>query len=576
MSLDVLRRAARPRSAAAAVVLALALGTAGCATAAPARPEAIARWSGAGAVNRPFELAVPAHPGQLDATARFELLAPSGATATVPAFRRGDTLVARFRPTEAGAHHWRFVAGDGDAASVRARGDVPVEDLGDAGGVRVRGAVLVDPLGRTFRPLGENRFNVYDPTWSDGLSPAAYVGRMAADGMNTLRVFVFTGCGRPDRAAAPGCLEPRLGQFDEAVAARYDELFEAAERHGVKVVLSVFAVGFSPGDVWKGWESSPYADARGGPARQPRDFFTAPPAHEAALRRLRYVAARWAASPALLAVDLLNEPEWDGAIPESAWMPWAREMARAWRALDPYEHPVTLGSVGLHWNVERDERPWWESPECEIVQWHRYGKDVYDVHALARALVATVRDTARYGKPVLLGEFGWGGDPAPLHDHTHVGIWAATFAGAGVLAHSAPQFTVDSDAPMTPARARHFRVLAAFLRRADPDGVLAPAPDPEVSTPGALALALAGERSAAVWVHGPADRYGKPVSGLAVSLGGIGAGRWRATWVDDETGQDLATGEVLVQAHAQPGGRVALIAPTFTRHVALLLERATR
>lgn len=567
------RRSLRPL--AAALGLAVALGT-GCAPGrAPVRApaDAAARWASAAVVNHPYEVELPARPGPLDAVGRLEVEAPSGTVATLPLFRRGDALAARFRPGEEGVHRWRLVSGDGEDRRVLFRGSVPAEDHGDPGGIRARGGVLVDDAGRNFRPLGENRFNVYDPTWSDGLSIDAYLRRMASDGMNTIRVFVFTGCGKPGAKPAPGCLEPLLGGFDEAAAAQYDAIFAAAERHGVKVVLSLFAVGFTPGDAWKGWEANPYSAARGGPARAPVDFFTAPEAREAAKRRLRYVLARWGASPALLAVDLLNEPEWDGAIPESAWIPWARDLARTWRALDPYGHPVTVGSVGLHWDIERDERPWWESPECELVQWHRYGKDVYDVHALASALVGTIRDTARHGKPVLVGEFGWGGDPAPAHDHTHVGIWAATFAGAGVLAHSAPPFTIDSDAPMTPARAAHFRALSALLRRAEVGGALAPAPDPGISLRGARALALGGELSVAVWIHAPAEGYGTPVQGLSVSLGGLGAGRWLATWLDDVSGQELASAAVQVQDGTS---RVALVAPTFTRHVALLLERLAR
>jgi hypothetical protein len=218
--------------------------------------------------------------------------------------------------------------------------------------------------------------------------------------------------------------------------------------------------------------------------------------------------------------------------------------------------------------VERDERPWWASEGCDVVQWHRYGPDVYDVHALARTLVATVRDTAGYGKPVLLGEFGWGADPAPLFDHTHVGIWAATFAGAGVLAHSAPPFTLDSDAPMTPARARHFRALAAFLRRAEASGPLAPAADPAVSVRGARALALSGDGAVAVWILGPARGYGTAVQGARVELPGIPAGRWTVTWVDDVTGLDVSRGEVEAR-----GATLSLEAPPFARHVALLLRR---
>ena len=44
--------------------------------------------------------------------------------------------------------------------------------------------------------------------------------------------------------------------------------------------------------------------------------------------RLRYALARWSASPALLAVDFLNEPEWDGGIDERRWIPWAQDLAR--------------------------------------------------------------------------------------------------------------------------------------------------------------------------------------------------------------------------------------------------------
>jgi hypothetical protein len=193
---------------------------------------------------------------------------------------------------------------------------------------------------------------------------------------------------------------------------------------------------------------------------------------------------------------------------------------------------------------------------------------VYDVHALARELVRTVRDTARHGKPVLVGEFGWGGEPAPLHDHTHVGIWAATFAGAGVLAHSAPPYTVDSDAPMSPARARHFRALAAFLARAEAAEPLAPAPDPKVSVRGARALALAGERTLALWVHAPKRGYGEPVAGAKVTLRGLTHGCWRVTWVDDTTGEDVGSGEVEIA-----GAAAVLEAPRFVRHVAAIVER---
>jgi hypothetical protein len=552
----------------AALAAAAAAALAGCG--AVRGPGAGPAERGTPAVNRVHEVRAPLPAGVSAADVRGEVVAPSGARVSLPAFPAAGRAAVRFRPREPGLHRWRVVAGDGEGAAARelARGELRAAALGLPGQVVVSGDALATEDGRPFRPLGENRFNVYDPAWSDGLSAEAYVARMAADGMNALRVFVFTACGRPGAPARRGCLEPALGVFDERAAAEYDAVFAAAERHGVKVVLSIFAVGFTPGDRWKGWEENPYAARRGGPAERHLDFFTDPAAREAARARLRYVLARWSASPALLAVDLLNEPEWDGGIPEDHWIPWAEDLARTWRAEDPYRHPVTAGPVGLHWNVEEEEHAWWASDGCDVVQWHRYGEDVYDVHALAAAFVETTRETRRHGKPVLVGEFGWGGDPKPAHDHTHVGIWAATFSGAGVLAHSAPQYTIDSDEPMTPERARHFRTLSAFLRRAEAREALRPAPDAAApGLPGMRALALAGDETLALWLHAPRAGYGAPVSGATVEVSGLAAGRWRATWLDSVTGAELAREELSVD------GPETLRAPPFSRHVSAVVER---
>lgn len=526
----------------------------------PSRPVAAG-------VDRVVQVEAAAPPGRQAETvsALVEVTAPSGDRIRIPAFSIGARLAARVRPREPGLHRWRML--DGESASPIARGAFRAEGARGAGQVVVRGAALATEDGRPFHPLGENRFNVYDPEWTGGLSPQAYLSRMAAAGMNTLRVFVFTACGRAGAPKKPGCLEPALGRFDEGAAAEYDAIFRAAEAHGVKVVLSVFAIGFTPGDAWKSWEENPYSAARGGPAPEPRDFFTGEAARKAARRRLRYVLARWSASPALLSVDLLNEPEWDGSVPESAWIPWAEDLARSWRAEDPYGHPVTAGPVGLHWNVERDERPWWASPGCDLVQWHRYGPDVYDVHDLAEALVSTVRDTARYGKPVLVGEFAYGGEAKPLYDHTHVGLWAATFAGAGALAHSAPVFQIDSDEPMTPERALHFKTLAAFLSRAERREVLRPIADPRPSAPGLRALALGGASTVALWLHAPRRGYGEEVREASIAFDGLAPGRWAVTWIDDVSGAELRREERTFERGA------SLTAPPFARHVAALLER---
>jgi hypothetical protein len=324
-----------------------------------------------------------------------------------------------------------------------------------------------------------------------------------------------------------------------------------------------FALGFSEDDSWKSWQDNPYSTLRGGPAETRFDFFESQAARERAVERIRYLAARYSAFPNLLAIDLLNEPEWDGGIPEVSWGPWAQAMARVWDDADPYEHLVTVGSVGLHWNIEGDERDWWSSEACDIVQWHLYGKEVYDVHALAMEMTRKVKETWSFDKPILVGEFAYGGEAKPDYDHTHVGLWSAAFSGAGVLAHSAPPFNEDSDELMTPERARHYRVLRETLTSLGTH-----APTQIEGSQGATAWALRGKDAAALWLLAPKEGYGKPVMNMHATLSGLADGVWRVVWIDDVSGETLAKSE-----ERSANGTLQLTAPAFERHVVARLER---
>jgi len=517
------------------------------------------------------DFAVPGRTLPVDAVriqARF--LAPSGKPVDVGGFALSEERFrVRFAPRETGEYRYVVQADGGAGAREVASGRFLARE-GSRRGFIGRSAASSHQLawedGAVFLPLGENRFNIYDPTWNyAGKSPPEYVAYMAENGMNTLRVFIFTDCEReePRPGPQPGCIEPEPGRFDPEVAARYDEILEAADRHGIRVILTLFAVGFTPGETWKSWEDNPYSTARGGPAAAPSDFFARP---EWALARLRYVLARYGAWTSLLAVDLLNEPEWDGRIGEETWLPWARVLADRWHAEDPYGHLVTVGSVGLHWNEDGDERPWYADPRNDLLQWHLYGKAFYQPHALAAELTRKVEETWGYDKPILCGEFGYGGDDPATFDHTHAGIWATTFAGAGVLAHSAPPFTPDSDVPMVPARARHFRVLADFLARLSLSPPLGPLARPRATPEGTRVWRLGRAGYEALWVMGPEAGYGQPVTGATVRLP-LAAGRYRVTWWDDVSGERLGESEGVSERE-----ELVLVVPTFTRHVAGVVE----
>jgi hypothetical protein len=497
--------------------------------------------------------------GSAPLTASFT--APNGQTLRATSFASAGRQLVRFTPTQSGLWRYEVMAPQG----VVAAGKLDVTQGKSHGFVRARGRAFEFGDGTPFIAIGENRINIYDPAWNwNALSIPEYVKYMAQHGMSVLRVFVVSDVQNEEKGGVnPGVLEPELGKFDEQVAAQFDEIFRAAEQHDVYVVLVAFALGFSQDDAWKSWQDNPYALERGGPAATRYDFFESPAVRARAAARIRYLAARYASSPNLLAIDLLNEPEWDGAIPEVSWTSWAREMARIWDEADPYDHLVTVGSVGLHWNIEGDERDWWQSDACSVVQWHLYGKETYDVHALAAEMTRKVRETWHHDKPVLIGEFAYGGEPKPEYDHTHVGLWSAVFSGAAVLAHSAPPFTEDSDEFMTPERARHFRVLRSFLER-----LPALAPVDATATSGVMAWAMHGRDAAAVWLLAPKKDYGKPTSEVRVVLRGLDRGRWRVSWVDDVTGTSLTQSEA-----QQRDGTLTLHAPAFAKHIAARLER---
>jgi hypothetical protein len=411
-----------------------------------------------------------------------------------------------------------------------------------------------------FVAIGENRINLYDPSWNwHALSIESYLEHMARHGMTVVRVFIVSDVeDERDGSRNPGVLEPALGRFDEHVAQQLERIFRAAQARNMGVVLVAFALGFSPEDDWKSWHDNPYAAERGGPAASRFEFFESSVARARAAERIRYLAARFAAFPSLLAIDLLNEPEWDGGIPEVTWKPWAEAMTEVWRRADPYRHAVTLGSVGLHWNIEGDERAWWNSTSCDVVQWHLYGPQVYEVHSLADEMTRKVRESWSYGKPVVVGEFAYGGEAKPDYDHTHVGLWSASFAGAAVLAHSAPPFNVDSDELMTPERARHFIVLKDVLARLGES-----APVAAQANRGARAWALFGAKAGAVWILAPKDGYDAGLAHVHVDLTIPGSGSWELQWLDDITGKPIGAAAVVRATSTM----LSLDVPPFTRHI---------
>lgn len=292
-------------TAALAVALVLAAPARATEVAAPARATEVPR-------DGRFEVAfrVPgvdrAHADATEIVAAFT--SPSGEVTRVGGFFDGTQFRVRFSPRTTGRWSRRVRAVGRDLAA----GSFDAVAGGGHGRLHVDPAAphrLVFDDGTPFIPLGENRFNVYEPRWNyQERSIEEYLAAMHAAGMNTLRIFIINDCEdeeAPDRVQK-GCLETAPGRFSPEAAALYDRIIDAAERNDLYVIFGVWAIGFTPNETWKSWEDNPYSRARGGPAATPAEFFTGPDVRRMAARKLMYIAARWGWSPHLVAVDLLT------------------------------------------------------------------------------------------------------------------------------------------------------------------------------------------------------------------------------------------------------------------------------
>ena len=486
-----------------------------------------------------------------------EIVTPSGALQRVEGFDTERSLDFRYAPSETVTYKISVRYGRAEVV----RGELEVRPGKHKAPIRRDPQVpqrLIKGDGTTFYPLGENRINVYDPLWQDGASIPEYIERMAKDGMTTLRVFIFTDieCEECKEREALGTLERTLGHYDDVVANRFDVIMRAAEANDVQVIITLFAIGFTERETWKSWADNPYNKARGGVVDTPTEFFTDGKARQYAEKRLRYVLARWGYSSHLLAIDLLNEPEWDGPIPDTVWVPWARALAQSAKEYNPYDRLITAGPVG-------PTVTWYEAPENGITQFHLYGEPFYDPQNLATELTTRIRLNWEAQRPVLLGEFAYGGEDKTTYEHTHVGIWTSIFSGAGVLAHSAPPFNVDSDEPMTPERGRHFRVLRDFLDAMTDDPVWHGPRFDATATNGTRVWELVTDDgdSGALWL------YASKVARTDVTVPQL-RGDYRITWVDDVTGKTVKEENVSADEH---GLRVS--APAFALHIAARFVR---
>lgn len=292
-----------------------------------------------------------------------------------------------------------------------------------------------------------------------------YFERLAATGANACVVWL-----------APWWLEIEwsrawpgfggLGDFNLGNAWRLDHLLAMAEHHGLRLHLVLENHGKYSLWVDSQWDSNPYNRVNGGMLDRPEAFFTSPAASAAYQRKLRYLVARYASSPALMGFELFGEMNLVGSKSQFASHPsharWIAATARFLHKTDPYHH-----LLAVHYSND------WRTVDPVVAALPGLDYLVGDIYKPGGSIVDWVVETARhngaYGKPTFSTEFGgyWNGTtPARLEADLHAGLWANFMTPAA----GAPFFWwfefVDRN-DLYP----HLRALAAFARGEDRRGI---------------------------------------------------------------------------------------------------------
>jgi len=433
---------------------------------------------------------------------------PSGAAQVVPAFwyqeyardpgGQADALKEvgapswrlRYTPTEAGTYRlqvrWR-VGGAEAPASIAASFDVArVRDASRFGWVRIAQdrRYFETSDGRPLHLVGEN---VCWPETRGITDFDVWFEHMAAAGENYARIWLCPWWAGLEHK--PG----RLNRYPLDEAWKLDHVFEEADLRGIYLLLSLDHHGMYQVDnkSWGGhnnfWATNPYSKVQGGPCEAPNDFFTSPEARTIYEKRLRYMVARYGYSERLLAWQFFNEIDnvFDRGLKGPDVIAWHRDVGRWMKAHDPYGHLVTTSLTG---NSDRPEM--WVIPEMDFSDYHSYWDP-----APGRRLAAISEDFfRRYGKPVLIDEFGvsaasWRLDTDPYLRGFRQALWSSALGGSVGTAMPWWWEDIDRDDAYT-LYAALSRVLgdAAWQQgRWEPAKVVSPGPTPTELGPGSAA-----------------------------------------------------------------------------------------
>lgn len=395
--------------------------------------QTVAKWSKLELdLETTLAAANPFDPQQIDLHVRFT--SPQGEPIDVPAFfyahDGASGWKARFTPPVEG--EW----------TAQAFARKPQEAMGGVTQFRVEppqpgshGFVRVDPRNQHYLAFDDGA-----PFFAIGLNLGwwrddplkdyeRWLDAMQANGANTARVLMTPGSfGLEWKDTGLGNYTARMDR-----ARLLDRVLEMAEARNITIVLVIFNYSDFNTRVYPLWHENPYNAALGGPCQSTQDCVANQNVRQLFKRRLRYIAARWAYSPSILAWEWWNEVDFTPFVETELLKPWIEDMTAALREHDPYRHLTTIS-----YSIDGDPRIW-NMPEIDLAQRHEYNRGDpkwFMPIGDGRGSVMRYKQVKELlPKPTLLGEFGYvfteerPAGAAREGIHLHNSLWAAAFNG---------------------------------------------------------------------------------------------------------------------------------------------------
>ncbi|MFP4380655.1 MAG: DUF5060 domain-containing protein [Candidatus Sumerlaeia bacterium] len=433
------------------------------------------------------------------------------------------------------------------------------------------------PLGLIVRSPDDNRQQYdYEFEMKEGMGTFAYdyyFQGMADAGINFSRVWMsawwtaieWTHGYRSDYAD--------IGRYNQLNAWRLDYVMDLGEKLGIYIDLTLHNHGqFRAQNFDTEWYDNPYYSGQGGPVERPEEFWTDEESRHYLKKRLRYILARWSASPSLAFWELCNEVDLVGNYNSRNIRSWHQAMGSWMKEADPYNHIVTT-----HYTSNRFDPNVMGLPEMEVAQSTAYRTDM--IHRC----VEMYQDHAIFGKPVYVNEFGVGRSHLELQHNLHSGLWASSvmpFCGPALFwwwpyVHEKGEYYQYKGIVRfhegEDYRGRDFQLTYVRIPRQEDS-------DPGMEPLGALGMQ--NDHEARLWFYDtrmyrtgnrrePMVPVARPIPAGTASLDGLKPGKYRVQFWDTWKGRPMEAHTFTIQ---HKGGPFEIQVPGFEKDIACKID----